>query len=192
MWQGIQVVRRDVCPFVQRTYKATLEAVLRDRGFDAARELVLTAAARLLRGEVELADLIVTKALRGDYKSDKLPHVTVANKLEARGGTAARPRNGDRVPFVYLPRDSLPKPRAGAPELTTSDFAEDPAFVAERGLTPDYMWYLEHSLESCVVQLFELEAGASTKRSKLMFQEVKLRSRNFRMIGDFFKRPRKA
>ena len=191
--QGIQVVRRDVCPFVQRTFKATLEMVLRDRGFDAAREHVLGEAARLLRGEVELADLVVTKALRGDYKSDKLPHVTVANKLEARGGTAARPRNGDRVPFVYLPRDSLPKPRASDPALTASAFAEDPAFVVERGLVPDYMWYLEHSLESCVLQLFELEPGVGTKRGKRLFQEVKLRSKKFRMIGDFFeKRPRQG
>ena len=182
------MVRRDVCPFVQQKFKHTLEMVLRDQNFDAARTYVVGEVARLLRGEVQLADLIVTKALRGDYKHNKLPHVKVAEKLEARGGAGARPRIGDRVPYVYIPMSSLPPRKSNEPKYTQSDCAEDPAFVIEHDLTPDYMWYLEHSLMTPVIDMFELDLSSSKRKCKLMFEEVILRSQRFQMIDDFFKR----
>ena len=51
-------------PFVQQTFKHTLELVLQDHDFTRARAFVLEAAEKLLRGKVELRDLIVSKTLK--------------------------------------------------------------------------------------------------------------------------------
>lgn len=183
--QGIQVVRRDVAPFVQRTYKTALEMVLADRAFGRARAFVLRAAEDLLRGRVALEDLVVSKTLRADYKNEKQPHLMVADKMEARGGAGARPRIGDRVPYVLLCGSGRTghKRKAGAAEL-----AEDPAYVAERGLKPNFRMYLDNGLRSPIDDLFSLEHPDEAKSD--MFAEVVLRCEGQRFITNFFQRRR--
>ena len=171
-------MRRDVSPFVQRTFKTALEMVLDDRGFARARAFVLAAAADLLRGRVPVADLVVSKALRAEYKNDKQPHLTVAAKMEARGGAGARPRIGDRVPFVYV---------CGKRKATASEVAEDPAYVVEQRLKPNYRMYLDNGLRNPLNDMFSLEHPEGATGPD-MFDEVVLRCEGQRFITSFFTR----
>ena len=176
--KGVQIVRRDVCPAVQTIYRTALQMVLNQRRFDGAREYALGAAEALLRGRVPLADLVVSKTLRKEYKNEMQPHLKVAAKIEARQGPAGRPRIGDRVPFVYV---------CGKRNAKAADLAEDPEHVAEAGLTPDYMRYFEKGLQSPLTDLFTLEAGAGADL-QAAFKTIKLRCQGQRFITGYFSR----
>jgi hypothetical protein len=59
------------------------------------------------------------------------------------------PASGDRIPFVYV------QPQTGqeAPDLQ-GDRIETPAYIKEKGLKPDYMFYIDHQIANPVCQLF--------------------------------------
>ena len=96
----------------------------------------------------------------------------MADKLEKRGGPGARPRIGDRVPYIFV---------AGKKSAKAADLAEDPEWVAERRLKPNYMMYFGH-LCSPILDLFSLEAADNQH----MFREVLLRSQGQRFITSYF------
>jgi hypothetical protein len=59
------------------------------------------------------------------------------------------PASGDRIPFVYIqaPTGQI------APELQ-GDRIETPTYIKEKGLKPDYMFYIDHQIANPVCQLF--------------------------------------
>ncbi len=59
------------------------------------------------------------------------------------------PASGDRIPFVYV----QPPTGQAAPELQ-GDRIETPTYIKEKGLKPDYMFYIDHQISNPVCQLF--------------------------------------
>ncbi|MCW3978358.1 MAG: hypothetical protein NWF12_01295, partial [Candidatus Bathyarchaeota archaeon] len=107
--RGIELRRRDTCPYVARVQREAIRALLgwdtieevRTRGVISALTVVEDACSRLRRGDVPPDDLAVSTALRRSlrkYKA-KLPHVAAA---EALGIAGKRVETGNLVDFVYV------------------------------------------------------------------------------------------
>jgi DNA polymerase delta subunit 1 len=140
--KGLQVVRRDSCPFVRETLKKLLGMVLESSDprpvIDAARE----AARDLMNGKVPMEKLLMSKQLAADYKV-KMAHVEVRDKIRARA-PGSEPQQGDRVPFVII---------KGPGKMYEK--AEDPAWVREKGVPIDYDYYFSNQFKKPVQDLLE-------------------------------------
>lgn len=145
--KGIQLVRRDSCPLVKEVSTAVLDAIMYLKDRDAALAVAREHVVRLLSGRCPVDKFVISKALRGDYKNDKQPHLYVARKLAARRGFPVP--TGSRVPYVFV--EDLDNP-----DGLQAERAEDPAHAAEHGLPLDLLYYLEHQVASPVTALLEV------------------------------------
>jgi DNA polymerase delta subunit 1 len=140
--KGLQVVRRDSCPFVRETLKGLLGQVLESSDprpvIDAARE----AARTLMQGQVPMEKLLMSKQLASAYKVP-MAHVAVRDKIRARA-PGSEPQQGDRVPFVII---------RGPGKMYEK--AEDPTWVLEKNLAIDYQYYFTNQFKKPVQDLLE-------------------------------------
>jgi len=140
--KGLQVVRRDSCPFVRETLKALLGQVL-----ESSDPLPVIAAARkaaqeLMTGQVHMEKLLMSKQLASSYKVP-MAHVAVRDKIRARA-PGSEPQQGDRVSFVIIKGDGK-----------MYEKAEDPVWVKEKGLEIDYHYYFTNQFKKPVQDLLE-------------------------------------
>jgi hypothetical protein len=61
------------------------------------------------------------------------------------------PASGDRIPYIYVQAEVGQK----ASELQ-GDRIETPSYIKEKGLKPDYMYYIDHQIANPLCQLFGL------------------------------------
>jgi len=140
--KGLQVVRRDSCPYVRETLKKLLGMVLESSDpipvIEAARE----SARDLMQGKVSMDKLLMSKQLASEYKVPT-PHVAVRDKIRARA-PGSEPQQGDRVPFVIIKGDGK-----------MYEKAEDPTWVREKNLGVDYQYYFTNQFKKPVQDLLE-------------------------------------
>jgi len=140
--KGLQVVRRDSCPFVRETLKALLAQVLESSDPRPVIEAAREAARTLMQGQVPMEKLLMSKQLASAYKVP-MPHVAVRDKIRARA-PGSEPQQGDRVPFVIV---------RGPGKMYEK--AEDPAWVLEKNLAIDYQYYFTNQFKKPVQDLLE-------------------------------------
>jgi DNA polymerase elongation subunit (family B) len=148
-YMGIALKRRDNARIVKDIYAAVLDDVLSGRGLGAARQTLRAHVGRLMRGEVPIEKLVITKALRAYYANpEQQVHVNLAMRVAERNkGEGYRPN--DRVPYVY--RDL-----GGRAVQLQGERVEDPAYMVANGLRPDYLFYLTNQIEKPLMQIFAL------------------------------------
>ena len=140
--KGLQVVRRDSCPFVRETLKKLLGMVLESSDPRPVIQAARDAARDLMNGKVPMEKLMLSKQLAADYKVVQ-PHVEVRNKMRARA-PGSEPQQGDRVPFVIV---------KGPGKMYEK--AEDPGWVTEKGIPLDYDYYFSNQFKKPVQDLLE-------------------------------------
>jgi DNA polymerase delta subunit 1 len=171
--KGIQLVRRDNCPYVKQVSEKVLNCIMHQMDIGAATKIAQDAAEKLLNYQVDISDLVVSKSLRRigyvknksdipkekksiqcdgfylthEYANSNLPHITVARKREEReNGTG--PKSGDRVPYIFVDTKN--------PNDLQYMKAEDPEYAKANNLRPDVKYYIEHGLDSPLSSLFEV------------------------------------
>ena len=150
--KGIQLVRRDSCPLIKDASTDILNAIMYAKDTAAA----LDAARRHVRFLFDtdpselIGKLVVSKALRNDYKTDTQPHAHVAKKIAQRRGGVAVP-TGTRVAYVVVDDPDNP---AGL----QCHRAEDPEHVLRHGLRIDLLHYL-----NLMMSAFETLLGVLVK-----------------------------
>ena len=140
--KGLQVVRRDSCPFVRETLKKLLELILESSDPRPAIDLARDNARDLMGGNVPMEKLMMSKQLASDYKVP-MAHVAVRDKIRART-PGSEPQQGDRVPFVIV---------KGPGKMYEK--AEDPAWVREKSVPLDYQYYFTNQFKKPVQDLLE-------------------------------------
>jgi DNA polymerase delta subunit 1 len=140
--KGLQVVRRDSCPFVRETLKKLLEMVLESSDPTPVITEAREAAKTLIQGKVPIEKLLMSKQLASEYKVP-MPHVTVRDKIRARA-PGSEPQQGDRVPFVIVKGDGR-----------MYEKAEDPAWVREKNVPLDFQYYFTNQFKKPVQDLLE-------------------------------------
>lgn len=167
--KGLQVVRRDNCPYVREVCTDILELILNSNDPLPAIERARAAARLLKEGKVPVEKLMMSKQLGSDYKSKSLAHVAVVEKMKARM-PGSEPQQGDRVPFLIV---------QGPKNARMFEKAEDPVWVKEKGLRLDLNYYFENQLKNPVSDLLEPLVGADA--DKVIFEKPS------KKISDFFK-----
>ena len=97
--RGLEMVRADVCPAARHLQRAVVGMVLAGDTHQVIAKRVVEERDRLWAGEVNVADLVITKSLSADiedYKS-RPQHLLVAERMRELGIEA---RQGTRVSFV--------------------------------------------------------------------------------------------
>ena len=140
--KGLQVVRRDSCPFVRETLKGLLGQILESSDPLPVIEKARVAAKDLIQGRVPIEKLLMSKQLASDYKVP-MPHVAVRDKIRARA-PGSEPQQGDRVSFVIV---------TGPGRMYEK--AEDPTWVSERNMAIDYRYYFTNQFKKPVQDLLE-------------------------------------
>ena len=150
---GIATKRRDYAPLVKLIYGGALRILLTERSVLSAYEFVQEKLLELVEGKMSMNLLTMSKSLRAEYKSTTPPaHKILADRMRERDeGTA--PASGERVPFIYI----LPPTGQLASKLQ-GERVEHPTYIKEKGLKPDFKFYIEHQLMNPLVQLFALVA----------------------------------
>ena len=150
---GIATKRRDYAPIVKVVYGGAIRILLTERNVRAAYEFVQEKLLELVEGKISMNLLTMSKSLRAEYKTPSPPaHKVLADRMRLRDeGTA--PASGERVPFIYI----LPPTGQLASKLQ-GDRVEHPTYIREKGLRPDYKFYIQHQLMNPLVQLFALVA----------------------------------
>jgi DNA polymerase elongation subunit (family B) len=150
-YMGIALKRRDNAPIVKTIFGTAMKKLLNHKDIVGATEGVKAACMDLVEGRVSLGQLTITKSLRADYADPgRIAHKSLADRMTARDPGNA-PAAGDRIGYIYI------KPPTGqeASKLQ-GDRIEHPAYVREKGLTPDYQFYIEHQIQNPVAQMFGL------------------------------------
>jgi len=145
---GIVLKRRDNAPFLKLVYGSAVKELLLRQDVAAAVKVVKEGVRALVEGKIKLSMLTITKSLRSEYKTTPPAHKILADRMAVRDPGNA-PASGERVGYVYI------KPQAGqkASDLQ-GERVETPAFIREKGLEPDYEYYILHQLMNPISQLF--------------------------------------
>uniref|UniRef100_A0A3B0MHL2 DNA polymerase n=1 Tax=Theileria annulata TaxID=5874 RepID=A0A3B0MHL2_THEAN len=140
-----QSVRRDFCLLIQQMLEQILYLLLVKLDLDGAIEFVKKKVSELLKNEIDVSLLVITKSLgKVDYEQ-RLPHVELAKKLRKRDPGKA-PGVGDRISYIIV------KGTKGEPLF---DRAEEPLYVTENNLPIDTSYYLD-SLKNVLLRIFEV------------------------------------
>ena len=140
--KGLQVVRRDSCPYVRETLKTLLGMVLESSDPMPVLEFAREAGRKLMTGDVPVEKLLMSKQLAAEYKVPQ-PHVTVRDKMRQRA-PGSEPQQGDRVAFVIVKGEGK-----------MFEKAEDPVWVRERNIPLDYQYYFTNQFKKPVQDLLE-------------------------------------
>ena len=152
LWfMGVALKRRDYAAIVKRIYSGALNILLHERDVPKAAEFVRQMSNDLVEGKFGLQPLMISKSLRAEYK--QVPaHKALADRMTARDPGNA-PASGDRIAYVYI----QPPTGQQAPDLQ-GERIETPAYIKEKGLKPDYMYYIDHQISNPICQLFGVVA----------------------------------
>lgn len=152
---GIVMKRRDNAPIVKYVYGGAIERILDPSRSDVATGVrdatvfVQGACRDLLAGKFPMARLTITKSLRAEYKDPKrIAHKVLADRIAVRD-PGNKPSTSDRIPFVYIASK-------GKPPALQGDRIETPTYIKEKGLTPDFAFYITNQIAKPVAQVFGL------------------------------------
>ena len=150
--KGLQLVRRDSCPLVRRISKHVLDVIMEAKSVDAAYDIAKSYVVSFLRDEIPMDQLVVSKALRTEYKNPaSQPHVQVALKIGERRGYPVP--SGVRVPFVFVDDPANP-------DGLQASRAEDPEYVVASNLRIDRLHYIQSQISGPLETLLDiLEKG---------------------------------
>ena len=140
--KGLQVVRRDSCPFVRETLKELLNMVLESSNPTPVISFAREEARKLMAGEVPMEKLLMSKQLASAYKVVQ-PHVMVRDKMKARA-PGSEPQQGDRVAFIIVKGDGK-----------MCEKAEDPTWARDHKVPLDYQYYFTNQFKKPVQDLLE-------------------------------------
>lgn len=166
--KGMETVRRDSLPYTKKVMKEVFDMFLLVRkdeesseefqeriaaGVEKAIEHVKQKASKLLRGEVDLADLVMSLQLSKEvYASDNAPHLQVKKKMQERGEDP--PKLGERIPFVYVIRENDLKSGRSV-ERKGYEMAEHPDYAIKNNLPINYAHYMEKKFVKPVVRIMK-------------------------------------
>jgi len=143
--KGLQLIRRDLCPYVRDVCRTVLDLVLNSSDPRQAITEAQSAAKLLLGGKVPMDRLILSKQLAGSYKNENLAHVAVRDKIQKRA-PGSEPKQGDRVQYVIT---------AGPKKAKLYEKSEDPEWVKQNNIKLDYDYYFTNQLKNPVCDLLE-------------------------------------
>lgn len=146
--RGLESQRRDNCRLVSTTQKRCMDLILKQGDPDAALKFAQHQIQRLLMGQVDMYDLIISGQL-SKYQSEYAlpqPHAEVRELMEKRN-PGSGPKIGDRVPYVLIDR--------GNKKAKRYECAEDPMYALEHHLPINTQYYMDKQILKPIIRIFK-------------------------------------
>ena len=148
-FMGLSLKRRDACDYLKDVYGGVLTILMKDpNNIQAAIEFLAKSLDDLIKGQVSMDKLAITKSLKSDYKNPKqIAHNVLAERIGERE-PGNKPKPGDRVKYVYFV--NIDK------KALQGDRIETPNYIVAKNLKIDYTHYITNQLMKPLQQLFGL------------------------------------
>ena len=145
---GIVLKRRDNAQIVKKIYGGVIDIILQKQDLGASIEFLKDELSDLVEGKAPITDLVITKNLRASYKDpSKIAHKVLADRIGARD-PGNRPVVNERIPYVYIKTNST--------SGLQGDKIENPEFIVDNKLIPDYLHYITNQIMKPLLQLYAL------------------------------------
>jgi len=145
---GIVLKRRDNAPIVKDVYGGLIEILMKQHDIPAAMKFVKKYLQDIIDEKYPLEKLIISKKLNSFYKNPQsIAHKVLADRMGKRD-PGNKPSVGSRVPFVYIQTKGNVK--------LQGDKIENPDYVRENNIRPDYGFYITNQIMKPVQQVFAL------------------------------------
>lgn len=145
---GIVLKRRDNAQIVKKIYGGIIDIILNKQDLKGSIEFLQEELEDLVNGKTPITELVISKSLRASYKDpSKIAHKVLADRIGARD-PGNRPVVNDRIPFVYI--------KTANPNALQGDRIENPDYILQNNLTPDYLHYITNQIMKPILQLYAL------------------------------------
>lgn len=145
---GIVLKRRDNAPIVKDVYGGIIKILMKEQDVTKAIEFTRSCLNDIVDEKFPMEKLIITKSLRGFYKNpQQIAHKVLADRMGKRD-PGNKPGPGDRIPFVYIQTKKKVK--------LQGDKIENPEFIIQNKLKPDFEHYITNQIMKPVQQVFAL------------------------------------
>ena len=149
-YMGLAIKRRDSCDYLKDVYGEILNILMKTNDLKQATDFLDRALNELVSGKVPMEKLMITRALRSDYKNpQQIAHKVLADRIAQRD-PGNKPKSGDRMKFVFIENPATTK------KTLLGDRIETPEFIVSNGLKIDYNYYITNQLMKPLQQLFGL------------------------------------
>ena len=163
--KGIELVRRDNCPFAKEVYQSMLDSLMYKRDETEALSNLHIKLDELAADQVPREKFVLSKTLRKDYANKEAQvHWRVVDKMRKRR-PGSEPRPGERVPYIFVVNKD--------PKAKTCERGEDPKYAAENRLMIDRLYYLEHQIITPVTTLMSEIHSAPGTLFEVAKQQIK-------------------
>ena len=148
---GIVLKRRDNADIVKYVYGGVIDIIMNQKNLEKSIQFLKDSCLDLLNGKFPMDMLIITKSLRGYYKNPSaIAHKVLADRIGKRD-PGNKPASNDRIPYVYVETHE----KKGQ-KILQGDRIENPTYIIENNLKPDYKFYITNQIMKPVGQIFAL------------------------------------
>ena len=162
---GIVLKRRDNAQIVKKIYGGVINIILEKQDLDGSIVFLRDELSNLVEGKTPINELVITKSLRATYKDpSKIAHKVLADRIGARD-PGNRPVVNERIPFVYIKTAPITtSSKTGTAAATAAattptlqgDRIENPDYIEQNNLVPDYLHYITNQIMKPILQLYAL------------------------------------
>ena len=154
---GIVLKRRDNAQIVKKIYGGVINIILEKQDLDGSIVFLQEELNNLVEGRTSIKELIITKSLRATYKDpSKIAHKVLADRIGARD-PGNRPVVNERIPFVYIKTaNNGNNGNNGNVSSLQGDRIENPDYIVQNNLVPDYLHYITNQIMKPILQLYAL------------------------------------
>ena len=146
-YMGLVLKRRDNCDLVKDVYGGVLDCLMNHTNIQPAIDFLNNSLNDLIKGNISMDKLAITKSLRSDYKNPKqIAHRVLADRIGQRD-PGNKPKPGDRIKYLFVVNKDA---------KLQGDKIETPEFIIENKLKIDYTHYITNQLMKPLQQLFGL------------------------------------
>jgi DNA polymerase elongation subunit (family B) len=147
-YMGLSLKRRDSCDYLKDTYGGILNILMKEHNISKSIDFLNLSLQNLIDGKVSMDKLMITKALRSDYKNpQQIAHRVLADRIGQRD-PGNKPKPGDRMRFVHIVSENK--------HALQGEKIETPEFILDNKLHIDYTFYITNQLMKPLQQLFGL------------------------------------
>lgn len=145
---GIVLKRRDNAQIVKYVYGGIIDRIINQMDIKLSISFLKKSLQELLEGMFPIDNLVITKTLKGYYKTpDQIAHKVLADRMASRD-PGNKPQSNDRIPFVYIEADKN--------EKLQGNKIEHPKYIIDNKLDIDYSFYITNQILKPVSQIYAL------------------------------------
>jgi DNA polymerase elongation subunit (family B) len=148
-YMGLPLKRRDSCDLMKDIYGGVLDILMKSKDTSLVIQYLNQQLENLISGNIPIEKLMITKALRSDYKNpESIGHNVLAERIGQRD-PGNKPKSGDRIKFVFIVNNDK--------KALQGHRMETPEYIIENNIKIDYIHYITNQILKPIQQLIGLD-----------------------------------